>query len=562
MIDEHADSDFHSIVRATLEEMIPKAQAAATAHVVETIDHGRHVAELLQVLNDEPPERRMPRRYAGIGATILAVASIAGIVVALGANEGQPPVGSTSSSQPTLATDRPNFEIAETVTIPSAADFGPPRFDPIRVAPGTPGWYRAGAGTPADVLARAGEHAGDSPTVTSDYLARFYWCAHWTLDTSGPTCDRLGGAFESAAVYGPQLSVGTTFGSNDPVGVLRELARGVLWGIDSNEMPDRPTPIALARTMGYLYRNLEGIAYLAWQQAPGVVVHLYTESFDDSVLASIANGVTPVTLPTSMPLRLRVDADPADPAGHRVAYSVAWLNGHPCAGFEMHATCTRLDGISIAYEEIGQGIAPRVLAIAPSGSGVKLRVALFGGEFATVDPADDGLGAAVATYAANTERILSASLVDSSGATMRTIELPVSTMLNGLQQNVIAEGRTDGRAWVVIQQTATPSSVGESGSTRPPVVYDGAGGNAIGCLVLVEASPTVGQSPLCPDAEPPASGLGRHAVYFTNLDLIEIAADVARVTCGSESMTMFADPTNSSRRFVVTSCPDPAVTLA
>ncbi len=107
MIDEELDAEFEELLKATLAEMIPKAQGAARAAVGHVSDAHAHEGRITSDLADvRPPAGR--RVWVGVAAAAITVMAVGGLAVIAGRDTSTPaasspgaePVGTTPIASP------------------------------------------------------------------------------------------------------------------------------------------------------------------------------------------------------------------------------------------------------------------------------------------------------------------------------------------------------------------------------------------------------------------------------------------------------------------------------
>ena len=175
----------------------------------------------------------------------------------------------------------------------------------------------------------------------------------------------------------------------------------------------------------------------------------------------------------------------------------------------------------------------------------QLRVALFGvDEWQVVPRSFIGLGITTYVYTPSEERLFAARLADPAGDEIAAANWGIESMINGSAPDLVAEGRSNGTAWVVVRQD--PAWDGPP----PSMTYKGGY-----CLLLFEVSGA--WAPLCPPAEPPATGLGAEADYHDQLNLIEVGTDITALYCDGTPLDIITDDHLHNRRFVISTCDNP-----
>jgi hypothetical protein len=510
------------------------------------------------------------RSWLTTAAAVLAVAGVAGLWAAVAnrdvndrpATAQRPasnPADTEGSSAPATIVSSVGPGLPGTtltgnvVTLPeSESDYYEPPWDAIPLATGTIGWFEAGEGLPDEIRA-LGDGDG-APSVEA--TAGFFVCSGWTLANGLPTCNALNGGNGIEHVdYGDRLGIGVQLGDTDARTQLWAQSQGSLWGYETVTEPPEPTIIEVGDTDGYSYRDGDH-AYLVWEYQPGVVVWLHARGLDDSQLADIAGGVHPAELPDSLPLLLQLDQSTSTEVGPgsnslNSALKLGYLDGQPCMGFELWEHCTIPDQPAVFGTAVwGDGKADRYAAVAPTGTGKALRVNTDTQGWQTIPLEPTEFGFDVATWSGDTgDRLLEADLVDTAGDTIVTSG-PLNPVPGRDSDTIVAEGHTD-VAWIVHRQD--PEDPNPANMTYNP--GDDPNRSPY-CLLLSGPSEF---TPLCPPDNPPASGIGDHADYHNTLDLAEIATDVTRVTCDTDDMPIFTDPTLDNRRFAVLTCDNPTI---
>ena len=434
----------------------------------------------------------------------------------------------------------------------SASDFYMPPWDPIRIAPGTIGWFEAGDDLPPEIASLPQNETIPDDTARS----AFFVCASWTIDADSPICDRLaGGNGIEHVTYGDRLGIGVGLGDTTPQDQLWNQASGSLWAYDAFTEPPEPTIIPVGEVDGVSYRNGDA-AYLAWEYEPGVVVWLRGNGLSDDELSTIAEGVRPAPLPAELPVLLRLSTPSVGDTGpggtsNEASVKLGYLDGRPCVGIQMWETCVPTDAPALFGAAVfGDGQLDQYAAIAPTGTDLTFEATTFGAGTQRIDLVPTDFDFDLAVWESTGSRLLSARLVDATGTMVAdTGELDVRPTD---PRPVVAEGTTNGIDWIVQRQDpAQQAQMNE--------MYFGPTESAtIPYCLLLSASGEF--APLCPPPEPPASGLGIRADYHETLDMVEIATDVTSVRCDGVDMTIFVDDQLDGRRFVVVSCDDPKTT--
>jgi len=419
MIHGQIDAEFESLLIATLDEMIPKAYNAATGALqmdpedsqwpIERIESSSAQGITLALTSFRAQTPRQ-RRSAVIGSALVAAAGIAALLVVQTHNtHGTNPAANQPSSAPPPAT----------LVIPAAEVNSKVPYDEVAVASGTVGWFQLG-----DVSPALASRVGRVDRWSDEYTSTFFRCVDWDRSVVTFTCTKMeGGNFIDHTRYGTDIAVGVQLGDGlQAASVLWTLAQGSLWGYDAVTAPPAPTEIAVGSTIGLSYRNADD-AYLVWQRSPGVIVWLKTSGFTDAELSQLATSVEPVQLPATLPLVSEIGTKVTDVHNTQQSMQLATIDGVRYAGIQLYSECTRVDQGPALVQTHDQS-APVVGAIAASGSPATLVVALADGETRSVPLVDTGLGVQSALYTpAHGETMMSAQLIDATGATVRTIDL-------------------------------------------------------------------------------------------------------------------------------------------
>jgi hypothetical protein len=262
-------------------------------------------------------------------------------------------------------------------------------------------------------------------------MSNLFTCIEWTVDDAGPICNRLAGGNGIEQVdYGDSLGIGVQLGGTDVRSQLWNQAYGQLWGYETIAEVPEPTEITIGGVTGLSYR-VDDHAYLAWEYAPDVVVWLHSRGLSDEQLATIAAGVEPVQLPDHLPIALElrppefapIAPQPGDRVGDvpllvasndtpRLRYGT--LDGRPCVKFQ-GPECRSVEAAAmIPSIEWNDHVPDRLVAIAPTGSGLVLRTTSTAGAVTDNSLTPTGLGFDLATWTPDSihEHLRSASLVD------------------------------------------------------------------------------------------------------------------------------------------------------
>lgn len=546
-----------------------------------------------------PASRERPNRpWLAVAVVAIVVAGIAAVWAVARNDTATPPVpadqptgpvstAATSDSDEAPASELPSGPVDEgggpsgvAVPEPSEGSSAQPLVEPIQIAleegerpavlwdevklaPGTVGWYDVNnADLPDELAVRlGGQIYWDLP-----YLMGSFRCPNWdagagsvvdgTIDAAGVTCDGLQGGYREFVEFGANLSVGTGFGRSDWTNnevptietLLFGLADGSLWGYETHDTPPEPTRHDIDGVEAVSYR-VGDHAYLVLEPTPGTFVWLNGRGLSDPELESVAEALEPEYLVATVPVPLVLGPDsPGGTVDGSAQLQLVWIDGVPCVSFDLSIECTPADSgpaLVVAGRD-GRGQQPSVAAIVPAGDDYRLTVALFGiDEWQTVPRTFIGLGLATYVYRPSDERLFSARLADPDGDEIAAASWGIDSMINGFAPDLVAEGRTDDIAWVVVRQGPAWDGAPPSSGYR-----DGY------CLVLFEAGG--GSSPLCPPTDPPAGGLGVEADYHDELNLIEVGPDVTSLDCGDTPLDIITDDHLDNRRFVVSTCDEPA----
>lgn len=383
-----------------------------------------HDVELAQPLDGEMVElsgsRTSPRR------TALVVVAAAGLLVGGSLallSDHQP---SHLPAADTASESAPETTIPSFLTSTTISPDDPSLWNPIRVAPGTVGWYEFGD-VPTDLVATLG--AVESWTV--DYTAQFYRCSNFTVDAVGPICTGLvGGNFVAPIAFAGTGELGTHLGDMSTADLLWIKAQGSLWGYDEMTSPPLPTPVAVGDHTGLMYSN-NGMSYLVWEQAPGV--HLWIRGTDVSVddMVGLALTVRPATLPDQLPLRIVLDGVASSGAPSEDELVIGSHPGMPmCAQVGTSNGCVSIppespvSGVALVVGSDGVGGAiTTVAAIFPLGSTNRLRVDLAGANSITAEPVVSPLGFKYAVYRIDNTPITGGVAVAPDGSVIATATL-------------------------------------------------------------------------------------------------------------------------------------------
>lgn len=485
------------------------------------------------------------RRWLTLAAALVAIVGLIGVAAVirhrsqLGASEAAvgdaPPTGSPADAAPIVLPEH-------------GGDFGWSQFDPIRIAPGTIGWFDATTGLPDGLAAQRNERGTEIETRSV-----YFRCVQWTTDADGPICTQLtGGNGIDMVAYGDTLGIGVNLGSSDLASVAGQLVRGGVIPYDAVMPPAVDLPVN--GQTAKLYR-VQQQTYLFWQARPGAMVWLHGNGLSDDQLITIAAGVQPVQLPAAMPVTLQLTPAVNDTLQGSSSSSgglqLGWYRGVPCVGFEMHSECYPADRpLIVDNAQWGDGMPDQIAAVSPSGRGLTLEVDRSQAEPVRVELMPVIKGIDVAVLNVGTERATAARLINTAEETVTSLALS-ATGSELAEWPLVSEGRTGEIAWEVRRQDpSTPARV--DGPTMQYKVGDS--GQMPYCLML--AGPQE-MAPLCPPTDPPPTGLGVGADYHATLNLIEVAADVATVTCAGEPMPIVTDPELTDRRFAVVACETP-----
>ena len=523
------------------------------------------VMPLLDDAGSRPGVRVGPDRRRGVVAAAAAVAVVgAGVVATLALRPGSESVShdaaAPSSALPVQAsatTSTTSVSGGDADTIPLAYsddDSLPSPWDAIRVAPGTIGWYDINV----DALAPEIQSVlGQRDAWSADYISRFYRCVAWAeSDDGAPTCTKLATGGREFVSYGGQgdielgdggVGIGTNLVASDPKELLWSLGAGSLWGYDTVTEPPEPTEVAIGQRTGYQYRNGDA-AYLLWEQEPGVFVWLKGQGLDDTTLVALAESVVPVPVPGQLPLQLSLEDEAGSPEPRDDFVEITerlvlgWVDGRPCVTFGASDGCTPVgDEPLLIVDEFPVGDPLVVAAIGPRESGLTLEVDVFDVGTRSDVQFVDAFGWSAAVYRPGADRPLAARLIGEGGEVLASREFTVADFIGAWPGGVVAEGRTDGRAWVVVRQD--PDDPGGA-----PMPY---GDGSEYCWLLT--APTQ-HAALCLSGPAPTTGLGTHPERHDDLDLIEVAADVESAACGDIELPIYTDEQHENRRFIVSPC--------
>jgi LysM domain len=346
-----------------------------------------------------------------------------------------PGVESSTESLPAPTTSFvPTTPSYPTTTAVPADD--PDTWDPIRVAPGTVGWYEFG-----DVPAALAPRLSDVQSWTTDYAARFFRCATFTVDSNGPICTGLiGGNFVAPTTFAGTGELGTHLGDISTAELAWTMAQGSLWSYDEVTAAPPATPVAVGDHSGLMYSNPD-TSYLVWEQATGVHLWIRATGFSTDDMVALALAVRPAPLPDHLPIPIVVDS--ASPSGTH-SFDELVIGSHhgipQCAQINIWDGCVSLPPISDVAMVVGTdgvgGPLTAVAAVSPTGSSDRLRVELDGAEPVTVEPVVSPLGFQYSIFRPGTARIVAAHMVapdDSivATATLTTVVEPTPTTAVG-----------------------------------------------------------------------------------------------------------------------------------
>lgn len=385
---------------------------------------------------------RSDARHTSGGRGLLSLAAACLVVVGIAAvwftvdnrqaedsAPAQQPSSTTPESTPTTSIDPTGRGVVIDMSDHVDDATGVVVWDAIRVAPGTIGWFDATTGVPAELVDQRRLASGWS----ADAISNLFACIEWSVDDAGPICERLAGGNGIEHVdYGDSLGIGVQLGDTDVRSQLWNQAYGQLWGYETIAEIPAPTEIVVGDITGLSYR-VDDHAYLAWQYAPDVVVWLHARGLTDEQLATIAAGVEPVQLPDQLPLALElrppgyttvvpqpgdsVDGVPLLVASNdtpRLRYGT--LDGEPCVTFRAPECRSVAAAAMISAIDWNDHVPDRLVAIAPTDSGLVLRTTSVAGTVTDNSLTATGLGFDLATWTPDTdEHLLSAALVDQTG---------------------------------------------------------------------------------------------------------------------------------------------------
>ena len=365
---------------------------------------------------------------------VLAVAAIVVVVVGLAivGLQDHATKGPSLSVSPTLEGSTPEPTAIPMSTLPTPSSTispsttispdDPSLWNPIRIAPGTTGWYEFG-----DVPAALAPLVSDLQTWTPDYTASFYRCATYTVDADGPICTGLiGGNFVAPNAFGGTGELGTHLGDISTADLAWTMAQGSLWGYDEVTSPPPTTPVAVGDHAGAMYSNAD-TSYLVWEQAPGVHLWIRASGITTGDMVALALTVRPATLPDHLPLRIIVDTVATSGAP---SYDELVIGSHPgmprCAEISSNG-CVSLPPVTEVAMVVGNngvdGPLTAVAAIFPLGSANRLRVDLADADPITVEPVVSPLGFQYSIFRAGTERIIGGGAVAPDGSVVATATL-------------------------------------------------------------------------------------------------------------------------------------------
>ncbi len=574
MLDEHNDlDDMERRLRVACRAVIPVLLDAAHASVSDAGGCRDATASELSLR----PTHRRPRvsRSRHPGASVAALVLVIGLLGALIATAlvraGGPGarIDAPQASAPVFVPTAPGAldptesarDVVQSVDVPWDSSTSP--WDDVAVAPGTFGWYELEV---ESVAAELRDRLGSPNSWEPGYAARFLRCTSWQAGTGSVTdgtltaadvlCDGLSGGYSEMVEFGDVLAIGSGTGPSVWSGgatptiesLLWGLADGSLWGYETYSTPPEPTRHDVGEATAVSYRSGDH-AYMVLEPVPGTFAWLHGRGLSDADLETLAVHLRPAELPPALPVPLVLGADIDQGAVGAAQLKLVWFEGRPCVGLQLFESCTPVDeGPALVRGALGStGQHPSVAAVFPAGAGLELTVELFGlDEPQHLVREFVGVGISTEVYVPGSERLLAAHLTDRDGGVIATTVWGLDSMINGFAPDLIAEGRTDGEAWVVIRQD--PAWTGATPSTS----Y----GEGDYCWLLFEADG--GSAPLCPPDHPPATAFGARADRHDDLDLIEVAADVTSLACGDIALEIIVDAQLDGRRFVVTPCDDPS----
>ena len=377
--------------------------------VVATPDH-----QLVDLTTSPSPPRRMAL------AVVATVGLLIGGCLALLTDHR------SQSQVPTAGTASESSAVPTTLSGPTSTAVpvnDPGTWDPIRVAPGTLGWYEFG-----DVPAALAPLVSDLQTWTTDYTARFYRCSTYTVDADGPICTGLiGGNFVAPNTFAGTGELGTHLGDISTADLAWTMAQGSLWGYDEVTSPPPTTPVAVGAHAGEMYSNA-GTSYLVWEQAPGVHLWIRSSGITADDVVALALTVRPVPLPDHLPLPIVVDSVATSGAPSFDDLELGSHHGTPlCVQINPWDGCTSLPPVSDLSMVVGTngsgGQLTAVAAVTPIGSVDRLRVDLAGAESVTVQPVVSPLGFQYSIFRPGTARITAAHMVAPDDSIVATATL-------------------------------------------------------------------------------------------------------------------------------------------
>ena len=299
----------------------------------------------------------------------------------------------------------------------------PSLWDPIRVAPGTVGWYEFG-----DIPASLTSRVGAVESWTNDYTASFYRCATYTVDAEGPICTGLiGGNFVAPTTFAGTGELGTHLGDMTTADLAWALAQGSSLGYADVTSAPPATPVAVGDHAGLMYSNAH-TSYLVWEQTPGVHLWIRATDVPTDDMVGLALTVRPAVLPDHLPLPIIVDTVSTSGAP---SFDELVIGSHPgmplCAEINTSNGCVSLPPLTDVAMVVGNngvdGQISAVAAIFPLGSADRLRVDLADADSVTVEPVVSPLGFQYAIFRPGTERIIGGGTVARDGSVVATVTL-------------------------------------------------------------------------------------------------------------------------------------------
>ena len=348
----------------------------------------------------------------------------------------------------------------------------PSLWNPIRVAPGTVGWYEFG-----DISASLTSRVRAIESWTTDYTASFYRCATYTVDAEGPICTGLiGGNFVAPTTFAGTGELGTHLGDMSTADLAWTMAQGSLWDYSDVTSAPPATPVAVGGHAGLMYSNAD-TSYLVWEQAPGVHLWIRATDIPTDDMVALALTVRPATLPDHLPLPIIVDTVSTSGAP---SYNELVIGSHPgmplCAQINSSNGCVSVPPLTDVAMVVGNdgvdGQISAVAAIFPLGSTDRLRVDLADADPVTVEPVVSPLGFRYAIFRPGTERITGGGTVAPDGSVVAVATL--STVPTGLTPTTISgplvtpdPGRVHPEeGWYVVQPGDFPSTIAHNFKVR------------------------------------------------------------------------------------------------